>query len=234
MCDGDTSLHDKVHIISNYDDEGGFRHLSFDEIRVYIQDFQKDTGYKVGCIVIDHIGALKKKGKNGEQQDIMDICHAMKAFAVETKTFLIMQSQSSRDKAGIGDLELNKDAAYGTVYFESYCDYLVTLWQPLKRCHAQDRCPTVTAFKFCKIRHKKGKKDIIQEDVCYWMYFDSNNERMRDLTQDEKEGFAFWLPKAANLRKADRKTDLATYQDVPWEAKSVTTQIDSSRNASRH
>lgn len=213
----DTSLHDKVHVISNYDDAGNFRHLSFDEIREYIEKFQKTKGLKVGCIVIDHIGALKKKGKDGENQDLMDICHSMKAFAVQTNTLLVMQSQSSREKAGVGDLELNKDAAYGTVYFESYCDYLVTLWQPLKRCHSEQACPTVTAFKFCKIRHKKARKDVIQEDVPYFLFFDSENERMRDMTQDEITAFNFFLPKATNKRKADRKTELLTYSSVQYK-----------------
>lgn len=220
MCGPDESLHDKVHVISNYDNEGNFRHLSFEEIRAYIEKFQRKTGYKIGSVVIDHIGALKKKGKDGENQDLMDICHSMKAFAVQTNTLLVMQSQSSREKAGIGDLELNKDAAYGTVYFEAYCDYLVSLWQPLKRCHAEPMCPTVTAFKFCKIRHKKQKKDVIQEDVPYFMLFDSENEQMRDMTQDEITSFNFFLPKATNKRKADRKTELVPYQSVPYKGDS--------------
>lgn len=217
MCGDDTSLHDKVHVLSNYDDDGNFRHLSFHEIREYIEEFQKVTGNKVGCIVIDHIGALKKKGKNGENQDIMDICHNMKAFAVQTNTLLVMQSQSSREKSGIGDLELNKDAAYGTVYFESYCDYLVTLWQPLKRMHRDPACPTITAFKFCKIRHKKTKQDVIQEDVPYYMYFDSDLEQLRDLTQDEKISFDYFLPQATNKRKHDRKTELVEYTSVAYK-----------------
>lgn len=218
MCGTDTTLHSKVHVISNYDDEGNFRHLSFDEIRDYIQKFKKVTGKQIGCIVIDHIGALKKKNLKGENQDIMDICHSMKAFAIQTNTLLVMQSQSSREKAGIGDLELNKDAAYGTVYFESYCDYLISLWQPLKRCHKEPDCPTVTAFKFCKIRHKKARRDLIQEDVPYFMYFDSENERMRDMTETETTSFNYFLPKATNKRKADRKTELVEYQSVKYES----------------
>lgn len=217
MCQSDTSLHDKVHVISNYDDEGIFRHLSFDEIREYIQKFQRVTGSKVGCVVIDHIGALKKKGKDGENQDLMDVCHSMKAFAVQTNTLLVMQSQSSREKAGIGDLALNKDAAYGTVYFESYTDYLITIWQPLKRCHSEQACPTVTAFKFCKIRHKKARKDVIQEDVPYFMYFESETEQMRDMTEDEKTAFNFFLPKATNMRNSDRKSEILTYQSVKYK-----------------
>lgn len=217
MCGKDTTLHDKVHVLSNYDADGNFRHLSFDEIKAYILDWQTKTGKKVGCIVIDHIGALKKKGAKDENQDLMTICHSMKAFAVQTNTLLVMQSQSSREKAGIGDLELNKDGAYGTVFFESYCDYLITLWQPLKRCHSEQSCPTVTAFKFCKIRHKKARKDVIQEDVPYFFYFDSETELMRDMSQDEVTSFNYFLSKATNKRKLDRKTELVEYKSIPYD-----------------
>ena len=226
MSGKDTSLHDKVHIISNYAEDGTFRHLSFDEIKEYILKFQKAKNIKVGCVVIDHIGALKKKGKDGENQDLMDICHSMKAFAVQTNTFLVMQSQSSREKAGSGDLELNKDAAYGTVYFESYCDYLVTLWQPLKRMHSEPSCPTVTAFKFCKIRHKKARKDIIQEDVPYYLHFDSNTELLEDLTQDQITSFDYFLKQATSRRKADRKTEILKYQSVPYKATEITQKAE--------
>lgn len=217
MCGSNTQLHDKVHVISNYDDDGGFRHLSFEDIKNYILKFQEVRKRKIGCVVIDHIGALKKKGKDGENQDLMDICHSMKAFAVQTNTMLVMQSQAPREKAGIGDLELNKDAAYGTVYFESYCDYLISIWQPLKRCYAESDCPTITAFKFCKIRHKKKNLDKTQEDVRYLLKFNPDNERFQELTQkDEEISFAFWNQKATNLRKLDRKTDLLVYTSIKW------------------
>lgn len=218
MCRDDTSLHEKVHVMSNYDEDGNFRHLSLEEIKDYVVMWQKESGNKkIGCVVIDHIGALKKKGTKEENQDLMTICHNMKAFAVQTNTLLVMQSQSSREKAGIGDLELNKDAAYGTIFFESYCDYLITMWQPLKRCHSEQACPTVTAFKFCKIRHKKAKKDIIKEDVPYFFYFDSDIEVLRDMTQDEQTAFNFFLAKATNKRKLDRKTELVQYTAVPYK-----------------
>ena len=217
MCGSDTALHSKVHVMSNYDDSGNFRHLSLDEIQAYLVRWQTETKQKIGCVVIDHIGALKKKGSNDENQDLMTICHKMKAFAMQTSTLLVMQSQTSREKAGIGDLELNKDAAYGTLFFEAYCDYLITLWQPLKRCHSEEACPTVTAFKFCKIRHKKAKRDVIKEDVPYFLHFDSDTELLRDMLQDEEVSFKFFLPKATNKRKADRKTDLLEYQSVPYK-----------------
>lgn len=216
MCGENTHLHKKVRVMSNYDQDGNFRHLSLDQIQAHIEAFQKETGNKIGCVVIDHIGALNKEN-NDEKQDLITICHSMKAFAVKTNTLLVMQSQSNREKAGIGDLELNKDAAYGTVFFESYCDYLITLWQPLKRVHNQEGCPTITAFKYCKIRHKKAKYDKIQEDVPYYLYFDSESELLRDLNELEKKSFEYFLPVATNKRKIDRKADLIKYQSVPSE-----------------
>lgn len=227
MCGADTRLHDKVHIISNYDDSGNFRHLSFDDIKTYIEKFQKVTGHKLGCVVIDHIGALKKQGTNDEYQDLMTICHNMKAFAVQTNTLLVMQSQTSREKAGIGDLELNKDAAFGTSTFEWYCDFLLTLWQPLKRVQMEPDCPTVTAFKYCKIRHKKPRQDVIQEDVPYYMYFDSDTEQMRDMTQQEKDAFKYYLPVATNKRKTDRKVEILDYKSVPYQQEKDETTTDS-------
>lgn len=216
MCGSETHLHPKVQILTNYDDDGSYRNLSLEEIKKDILSYQEQTGRKVGCVVIDHIGVLKKSSKEG-RQSIEDICHQMKAFAIQTNTFLIMQSQAPREKAGEGDLELNKDAAYGTVFFESYCDYLVTLWQPLLRCYTDDGCPTVTAYKFCKIRHRKVKVDKIQQNKPYLVYFDSQTQLMREMTQDEEKSFTFFNSQATNLRQKDRKTDLVSYTKIAFE-----------------
>lgn len=221
MCGAETHLHDKVHVMSNYDDVGGYRRLSLSEIKTYLVAFQKKTGQKIGCVVIDHIGALKPPhNSRGGREAIEDICHEMKSFAIETNTLVVMQSQAPREKAGIGDLELNKDAAYGTVYFESYCDFVFTIWQPLKRCYDDatggSACPTVTAFKPCKIRHKKQGVDRMKEDVRYRVYFDPLTETMRELTQIEEKAFDFFNKRATNLRKLDRKTDTLTYRGMEW------------------
>lgn len=215
MCGDKTHLYDKVHIVSNYAKDGSYRNLSLEEIKTYLLEWQKRTGLKIGCVVIDHIGILKKKDRQTENQMIIDTCHQMKAFAIQLNVLLIMQSQAPREKAGTGDLELNKDAAYGTVWFESYCDYLITLWQPLKRCYAEKGCPTIMAYKYCKIRDKDVTKDEMQEDVCYRLFFDPATARVRELTQDEEKAFTFFLNKATNKRKADRKTDVVSYKSAP-------------------
>lgn len=214
MCGDNTSLYDKVHIISNYGEDDMFRNLSLTEIKDYLLSFKQETGRKVGCVVVDHIGALKKQGKDGENQGLIDICHNMKSFAIETNTLMVMQSQAPREKAGIGDLELDKDAAYGTMFFEAYCDYVVTMWQPLKRAYSDPACPTVTALKFCKIRHKKRGKDVIQEDTRYALIFDPLTEKLRQMNEIEEKAFDHFNQKALNLRNLDKKTDLLVYTSL--------------------
>jgi len=216
ICGEEIQLHDRVHILSNYNDDGSYRNLSLEEIQTYVLEFQRQAKRKVGCVVVDHIGALKRVSLDG-RVSIEDICHNMKAFAIATNTLLIMQSHSPREKAGIGDIELNKDAAYGTTRFEGYVDYLITTWQPLKRCHMNKKCPTVTAFKFCAIRHKHQLKDVIQEDVCYRIFFEPETSRMRELTQDEETAFSHFNRIASNKRKESRKRDeIGTYTSAKW------------------
>jgi KaiC/GvpD/RAD55 family RecA-like ATPase len=218
ICGSNTQLHEKVQVLSNYDNDGNYRHLSLKEIEDYVVQYTEKTGRKVGCVVIDHIGVLADKtNKKSENESIISTAKQMKAFALRTNTLLIMQSQTSREKAGIGDLELDKDAAYGSTVFEQFCDYLITIWQPLKRCYMETDCPTITAFKFCKIRHKNKLEDFIQEDVPYRLYFDPTTQRLSQLTEEQKDSFTFWVTKATNKRKLDRKTDIVTYHSTRWD-----------------
>jgi hypothetical protein len=209
---------DNVHVLGNYSKDNTYRNLSLQEIETHVKNLEKKTQKKVGCVVIDHIGVLKKSTKDGEFQGLIEICQYMKAFAINTNTFLIMQSQAPREKSGIGDLELDKDAAFGTSQFESFVDYLVTVWQPLKRIYSEADHMTVTCFKFCKIRHKDVRKDEIQEDVPYALMFDPTTEHLRKLTDDEKKAFDFFSKKATNLRNQDRKKEPRSVSDVSWVA----------------
>lgn len=217
MCGEDTRLHKKVHILSNYNADGSYRNLSLHEIQDYILTFQKRTKLKVGCVCIDHIGVLKKETRNGENQGLMDVCSDMKSFAIATQTLLVMQSQTSREKAGVGDLELNKDCAYGTQHFESYLDFLIAAWQPLKRCYDNSACPPVTAYKFCKIRFKSKGQDTILEDQCYRLIFNSSNETFKEFTQSDEESFKYFANQALNIRKKDRARDLVTYTTIRFK-----------------
>jgi hypothetical protein len=215
------ALYDCVHILGNYNDDGTYRNLSLEEIEDYVKHLEKTTGKKVGCVMIDHIGVLKKETRNGEMQGLMDVCQYMKAFAVNTNTFLVMQSQTSRDKAGIGDIELDKDAAFGTSNYEWFCDYVMTIWQPLKRLYETRPDMTVTVFKFCKIRHKNVKKDRIKEDVRYPLMFDPDTERLTELTPDQYKSFDFVSKQATMLRNRDKKREPGAISVIDWTNKGV-------------
>lgn len=215
MCGINKILHSKVHVLSNYNTDGSYRNLSLTEIQEYILEFQAKTGLKIGCVCIDHIGVLRQEKKIGEYQGLRDICAQLKSFAVATESLLVIQSQTNRDKAGIGDLELHKDAAFGTQSFESYLDFLLVAWQPLKRCYDNDACPRVTAYKYAKVR-AKSKRDKLIEDQCYRLLFDQDSETLRPMTQDEETSFDYFANQALSLRKKDRKTDLVQYTSVKW------------------
>lgn len=210
MCGKNEQLYDKVQILSNYEEDGTYRDLTFKQIRDYIIEYQASVGRKVGCVVIDHIGVLAGHGKKTEQENLIEICKKMKDFAQSTQTMLVMQSQAPREKAGIGDIELDKSAAYGTVFFESYCDYLVTVWQPLKRCYV-DGAPTVTAYKFCKIRHKNQKTDGIKEDTPYLMYFEPDTETLIPMTDEQFTSFSFFAQQALDKRNDGKSKVVASY-----------------------
>lgn len=232
ICGDDESLFDKIHIISNYGDNGEFRNFSMKMIEDHMVNFEKSTKCKVGTAVIDHIGVLDKSNKNGENEGLIGVCKEMKGVAVRVNIMLLMLSQAPREKAGVGDLELDKNAAYGTVFFESYVDYLLCLWQPLKRVYSEG-APTIMALKFAKIRHKKQNQDRIQEDVRYQVFFDPTTERLREMTQEEETSATYFMNRAANARKADKKTDLVPYQSRRLD-EDTTTTVNSNGDRSKH
>ncbi len=214
MCGKDSALAKQVHVIDNYDNDGKYRALGLPELQQYLIEWEKRHNRKVGCVVIDHIGALKRVPSKEEKQQVTDLSQQMKTFACETNTLLIMQSQAPRTKAGDGDIEMGKDAAYGSVNFEGFCDYLITVWQPLKKCYDNAACPTVMAYKFCKIRHKNVKADLIQEDQVYFMYFDPSNEQLRRLTQEERINFEYFASKAASLQTQEKRGKVFVFKEV--------------------
>lgn len=215
----DNALLDNLHILGNYNLDGTFRNLSLTEIEEYALALEKRLNIKLGCLGVDHIGILRKQTKEGEQQGIMDICHQMKAVAMRTDTFLIMQSQTSREKAGIGDIELNKDAAFSTSLFEWYCDFVVTSWQPLKRVYAKKPDLTCNAYKYCKIRHKNVKLDKVKEDSVQILMFNPDNKRLDLMTQEQEVAYDYWEKLATANRNKDRRREPTQRTKIDWVGK---------------
>lgn len=214
ICQGNELLYGKVYFIGNYNEDGTHREISLKILEEQIKQLEHETATKVGCIVIDHIGILVPDNKKEERTAISKICKDVKTFAVRTNTFVIAQSQSSRAKVGIGDIEIDKDAAYGTTTFEWYCDYVVTLWQPLMRVYDLAANMKVVAFKFCKIRHKNVDKDILKQDQVYAMMFEGETENLRPLTLDEYNAYDYWNKQATSLRNRDKKREPAPIKRI--------------------
>lgn len=230
MAGDHPDLHSKVVIVGNYDKQGKFRNLGFREIQEYIQRLEKKTGKKVGCVVIDHIAILKFEQTTKEIKDkLSGLCEQAKQFAVTTNTFTIVQSQTSRQKAGIGDIELDKDAAYGTGYFEFYADYIVTTWQPLKRLYGEERFPEtelyINCWKYCKIRNKYASKDKVKEDQVYAFKLNLDNDRLSPLLPDDHSAYDSWAKKAVTLRNRDKKTNPAPLKVITWNQPVETPEV---------
>jgi hypothetical protein len=56
ICGTNTALHESVHILGNYNEDGTYRHLSLEDIEDYIRVLEKATKRKVGTF-------FKRKGK---------------------------------------------------------------------------------------------------------------------------------------------------------------------------
>ena len=215
LAEDNRVLHEKVHVLSQHDENGVCRELTLDAIKTDILNLEKTTGKKVGCIVIDHIGCLDKEPGRTDIERLMNVCRSMKSFALETKTFLIMQSQSSRAKAGWGDIEIDMDAAFGTTKFENYCDYVMTTWQPLRRVQ-HDAKTYVTAFKYCKIRELNAEADKIKLNQVYGMIFDKESESLRKIAKDELPAISYWSKQADQERKKDKKAEASEVKEMDW------------------
>jgi hypothetical protein len=122
-----------------------------------------------------------------------------------------------------------------TSAFEHFVDYLVTMWQPVKRMYSKG-APTIMAYKFCKIRHKNQLLDAIKEDVCYTLYFDPESELVRELTQIEEKSFDYWLKQATNKRKEDRKTEIIPYVSAKLNGmgETLNDRLDSDKGPTGH
>ena len=221
LAGSNTRLHEKVHILSQHDDNGICRELTLGAIKEDIFRLEKTTGKKVGCIVVDHIGCLDKESGRTDIERLMNACRSMKSFALETKTFLIMQSQSSRVKAGWGDVEIDMDAAFGTTKFENYCDYIVTTWQPLRRVQHDSKI-YVNAFKYCKIRELDADNDRIKLNQVYGMKFDKATESLHKILTDELPAIAYWSKQADQERKKDKQKDSNDVKEMDWVSDGAT------------
>lgn len=222
-------LAERFYVVSNEDEEGNARYLNLQDIYSYVKDISKATGKKVKGIAIDHVGIINKSidikrkpdfglvtrddlgfGNNRTLSD-RELTKFIKTMAKELDAFTIVQSQTTKEKAGEGDTALGLGAAFGVAQFEWDMDYVVTIWQPLKRVRSKTEL-TITAFQYAKNRyvHKKDRINVMDPRV---MYIDLDTGRFRSLSQEEFDEFLQLNKEANMLRKLAEKKEGSAYQN---------------------
>lgn len=208
--------------------------------RIYkiVRDTEKRTGKKVGVVAIDHLDVVEgdvdtrikphfnaKMSKYVEKKLGRDIvilnkdglCQKFKYLAQKLNCFLILQSQTTKEKDGGGDLPIGKNAAFGTSKFEWYCDYVVGVWRPLQR--VMDHCKSsglyVTAFQYNKMREQNPDEDELALGQHYMVKFLPKYEDFVDLTEEEKQTVDELVEKANKLRQVEDKKQSSKYYRAP-------------------
>jgi hypothetical protein len=229
LTKGDEELTSRLYVVDNQDAQGNHRGINLQQIYWFTKDIAKSTGKKVAAIAIDHVGIISKTIDTTKSPDFglkdveslgfgklktlgdREITKNLKALARQLDCFMIVQSQTTKEKAGEGDVPLGTNAAYGVAQFEWDMDYVMTIWQPLKRVEFKTDL-RVTAFQYCKIR-KKGKKDKISVMEPRVLSFDVDTKVLKEMTPDEFEDFKNLNKEASILRKQNEKKEFTEYSN---------------------
>jgi hypothetical protein len=222
-------LAERFYVVSNEDEEGNARYLNLQDVHCYIKDISKSTGKRVKAVAIDHVGLINKSidikrkpdfnlskrddlgfGNNRTISD-RELTKFIKSMAKELDCFIVLQSQTTKTKADAGDVALGLNAAYGIAQFEWDMDYVVTIWQPLRRVRNKTEL-AITAFQYAKNRYVH-KKDRIKVSEPMVLHIDLDNGRYRGLTSGEFEEFIVLNKEANVLRKLEEKKESGGYRN---------------------
>lgn len=228
IIQGDSKLSKSLVVIGNEDDEGMPRNIGIQDIYSDVRRIEKRYGKKVKVVAIDHILILartmdpKKKPvieAEFEQRANRDgsltfsqkgLMYACKALAKSLDVFLIVQSQTTKEKAGDGDVPLDISAAYGSAAFEWYCDHIITMWRPLALVQDEaDVC--VTGWQYAKIR-EQHEEDGVKRGVKKLLHFDQVRKCFRNATKIEHNKALELLTKVNAKRALKEKNTLNDYQ----------------------
>ena len=217
----------KLYVIDNEqtDERIGWQHI----VR-YVEDTCAALGKTPGCIIIDHFKALSNKIDTKMQPNfdvsfdmhsglgtiknisINEMCRLINAVAKRLDAFVIVQNQSTKGRAGDGDLPMGIDAAHGAADFEWFCDYIITVWQPLKKVQDITNL-TTTAWQYCKIR-ETGEADKVFVYTPYVLKFEKGTGDLRKLTEVELDEFRKCIEVANERRKDSKKQGYDNYHEA--------------------
>lgn len=230
VIEGDKTLCDNVIVIGNEDKDGMPRNIGIQEIYNYVIRIEKRFGKKVKTVVIDHINILDKdidtskkpkfkaefenKHSRGDIKTLTPkgLLSACKQLAKTLDVFLIIQSQTTKEKAGDGDMALGLSAAYGNSAFEWYCDLIITLWQPLRMVQDETELK-VLGWQYVKIR-EQDDRDGVKVNSKRTLKYDRINRSFKGLTSEEWREFIELMKQVNEKRKLKEKKTLNDYKNT--------------------
>lgn len=228
LIGNNTLFSDRFFVISNEDENNIARHLSLQDIFVAVEGTRERTGKNVAAIAIDHLGVVSSTidvakdpnfGITGDDIgfgtlrniSIQEMCKQLKNLAKMLDSFVIIQSQTTKGKAADGDTPLGADAAFGAAQFEWYCDYVLTVWQPLRRVSDQTDLKAM-GWRYAKIRNTSDKDNIraYQNKV---LKVNGTTNKLGPLTHSEMQSFIELEEEASTLRKKAEKKEGLIYSN---------------------
>ena len=231
LIEGKTSMSDRLYVVSNEDDSGNPRHLNLQDIYWHCQDIMKVSGRKIGAICIDHIAVINPTinirkepsfGMVGEMDgafgDLRCVSprkmpQLLKELAKQLDCFLIIQSQTTKAQGLHGDTPLGVSAAYGASQFEHFCDYVMTLYQPIRRVYWKTAL-RVMGWRYCKIRHM-AKNDTVKTYDDRGLIVDVDTGNLREFTEAEERELEQLLIECDEMRKKEEKKTSVTIRNSP-------------------
>ncbi len=243
-------LSERLYVVSNEDQDGNSKYINLQDVYHYTKDISKVSGQKVKAICIDHGGLLnpsvdvtRKPTFGLDKRDELgygnvktmserDKPQFIKSLAKELDVFCILQSQTSKERAGEGDIPLGLGAAYGVSQYEQSMDLILTIWQPLRRIRFKSDL-TCTAFQICKNRNQH-KLDKVRPFDARVLHIDLDTGKLRNLTNGEYSEFLELNAEATQLRKMAEKHEGIHYNhDGVYESDTLQNNIEDISNESQ-
>lgn len=213
------------------DNKNSDERITWQHIYKFVEDTCKSLGKKPGCVIIDHFMALSDKIDSTKEPNfdvstdinsgrgkiktiaVKEMCRLMKVVAENLNCFLIVQNQSTIERAGHGDTPMGINAAYGAAQFAWFSDYIITVWQPLKRVQSETSI-TASGWQYSKIR-EINVNDGTRTYARHAIHYDIATGDFRPLTEMEMAEFNTFAERADAMRGADDKKKGVTYTNTP-------------------
>lgn len=192
-------ISDRLYIITSYDEDGVTRDLSINGIKNLLKTYENVLEKKIISYVVDHLHIVRRS----PTETLGDVVKTFKLMNMDLQMLGFLTSQTTKGKAGAGDLPLDATACHSCSDFEWEMTQIYTLCQPLKRV-ADDAGICITSYKLAKNRFKE-KDDKRKEGVNYLLKFDNDTESYSNLTSNDKIKFDQWYDCVIELRKNEEK-----------------------------